>query len=109
MDGGQLRPRHVDNRKAKANEVHMMNLGNRVKEQDLHIQRVIQNLYQINDCAKLLLAISRFKHDIDANYAGFYTQIQYLMVSTSHKRAFDAEKWFFCVNTTSIVGLRAKI
>jgi len=85
-----------------------MRLKVRVKEQDLHLQRVAQNLYQNDGYARFFLEISRFKYDIDANYAGFCIKILDLIVSTSRKRTFDTEKWFFCINITSVDKLQSK-
>ena len=80
----------------------------KVKEQDIHMQRVLQNLHQNNDYARFFLPISRFKHDIDANYIRFCSKILYLMISTSQSRTFDAEKWSFCATATSFVDLSVK-
>ena len=72
----------------------------RIKEQNLHLQRKLQNLSQINGCAKFLITVSRLKHDIDANYVGFCSKILDLIVSISHYRAFEADKLFFWENAT---------
>ena len=76
-----------------------------IKEQNLHLQRKLQSLSQINGCAKLLLAFLRLKHDTDANYVGFFSKILDVTVSTSQNRTFEAEKWFIFANVTSAVDL----
>jgi hypothetical protein len=80
-----------------------------VKEQNLLMQKIIQYLHQNDRYARFLLAISRFKHDIDANYVGFCSKILDMVVSTSHSRHFDAEKWFFSAKATSVVDLRVSV
>jgi len=79
-----------------------------MKEQDLHLQEIIQNLHRNRRYARFLLAISRFKHDIDANYVEFCSKIQYWKVQTSHSSNFDAEKRFFYANTTSAMNHSVK-
>jgi hypothetical protein len=72
-----------------------------VKEQDLHTQRILQNLHQNARYARFFLIISRFKHVFEANYIRLCSKILYLTVSTSRSGTFDAEKWSFCVNATA--------
>jgi len=79
-----------------------------MKEKVLHMQTVLQYLHQNWSYARFFLAISRFWHDIGANYGGFCPKATYLMVKTSHSFNFDAEKWFFCANATSDLDPRVK-
>jgi len=80
-----------------------------MKEQDLRIKKILKNLYQNDGYARLYLTISRFEHDIDANYVGFCSKILDVMVSTSRNRHFEAEKWFFCTNAISFVDIRERV
>ena len=79
-----------------------------MKEQDLHKQRILQNLHQNGRYARFCITTSRFKHDIDAKYVGFCSKTLHWMVLTSRTCHFDAEKWLFCANAASIVDLGVK-
>ena len=78
------------------------------EQQNLHLQKVLQNLHQNGRYARFFLAISRFRPDIDVNSVGFCSKILYLIVKTSHTSNFDAEKRVFCANTTSDTDIRIK-
>jgi len=73
------------------------------KQKNLHMQKLVQYLHQNGRYARFLLAISRFKRDIDANCVGFCSKILNWTTETSRSSNFDAEKWFFCANVNSVV------